>query len=241
MSIPRLTYTPRSQNQRVIGYEVPGEEQPRIYSSANLLAEQEMDELIQAAYRQVFNEQQMLSCYRQPFLESQLRNGQMTVREFIRGLVLSDNFRRLIYDCNNNYRVVQLCIQRLLGRDVYSDREKLAWSIVLATEGLQGLVDALLSTDEYLGQFGDDMVPYQRRRILPQRSLGDFPFARMARYGTGYGAVSAGTTTTVSPPKRSGVLGFGRGTSDPANPMVYLGGALVAFSFLYVVILGGVI
>lgn len=29
-----------------------------------------------------------------------------------------------------------MCIQRVLGRDVYNDREKLAWSIVLATKGL---------------------------------------------------------------------------------------------------------
>lgn len=142
-----------------MGYDILGEEQPRLYSSANLLSGQGMDELIRAAYRQIFNEQQMIVCHAQPFLESQLRNGQITVRDFMRGLILSDNFRRLIYDCNTNYRVVQICIQRLLGREVYGDREKLSWSIVLATQGLQGFADALLASDEYLEQFGDDTVP----------------------------------------------------------------------------------
>ena len=144
MSIPLLEYSPTSQNQRVIGYEIPGEEQPKIYNSENLLSGAEMDELIEAAYRQVFNEQQMLLSNRQRELESQLRGGQITVRDFIRGLVLSEPFRRRNYEVNNNYRFVQMCVQRLLGRDVYLEREKLAWSIVLATSGLQGFVESLL-------------------------------------------------------------------------------------------------
>jgi phycobilisome rod-core linker protein len=100
--------------------------------------------------------------------------------------VLSDTFRQRNYDPNNNYRFVQMCVQRLFGRDVYSDREKIAWSIVLATKGLQGFVDDLLNREEYLANFGYDTVPYQRRRILPQRSQGELPFARMPRYGADY-------------------------------------------------------
>ena len=59
----------------------------------------------------------------------------------------------------------------------------MSWSIVLATKGLQGFVDELLNSDEYLTNFGDSIVPYQRRRILPQRSQGEVTFAHMARYG----------------------------------------------------------
>ncbi|MDZ8052721.1 MAG: phycobilisome rod-core linker polypeptide [Aulosira sp. ZfuVER01] len=186
MSIPRLDYAPLSQNHRVEGFEVPGDEQPRIYTTDNLLAASEMDILILVAYRQVYNEQQMLDSHRQRFLESQLRAGQIMVKDFIRGLVLSDSFRRLTYDSNNNYRFVEICIQRILGRNVYSDREKLSWSIVLATKGLQGFIDDLLNTEEYLSNFGYDTVPYQRRRILPQHAQGELPFARMARYGEDY-------------------------------------------------------
>jgi phycobilisome rod-core linker protein len=186
MSIPLLTYAPISQNHRVNGFEVPGDEHSWVHTTDNLLSATDLDTLIHAAYRQICNEQQMLESHRQRFLESQLRAGQITVRDFIRGLVLSDSFRRLTYDSNNNYRFVELCIQRVLGRNVYSDREKLSWSIVLATKGLQGFVDALVSSDEYLTNFGDSTVPYQRRRTLPQRSLGEVSFAHMARYGTDY-------------------------------------------------------
>jgi len=183
MPIPLLDYSPTSQNHRVVGYEISGEEKPIIYSSQNLLSSTEMDVLIDAAYRQIFNEQQMLSSNRQRELESQLRNGQITVRDFIRGLVLSATFQRRNYEVSNNYRFAQMCVQRLLGRDIYQEQEKLALSIVLATSGSQGLVDQLLDSEEYMSNFGYDIVPYQRRRILPQRDMGELPFARMPRYG----------------------------------------------------------
>ncbi|MFM6403749.1 MAG: phycobilisome rod-core linker polypeptide, partial [Microcystis sp.] len=93
------------------------------------------------------------------------------------------SFRRRNYEVNNNYRFVQMCIQRVLGREVYSEREKIAWSIVLATKGLQGFVNDLLNSAEYLNNFGFDTVPYQRRRILPQRAIGELPIARTPRYG----------------------------------------------------------
>lgn len=186
MPLPLLEYKPSSRNHRVEGFEVPGDEQPRIHTTESLLSASDMDNLIMAAYRQIFNEQQMTVSSRQIVLESQLRARQITVKDFIRGLAVSDVFRSRNYDVNNNYRFVQMCVQRILGRDVYSDREKYSWSILLATQGLQGFIDALLDSEEYLSTFGDHTVPYQRRRILPQRIKGEPPFARMARYGTDY-------------------------------------------------------
>ncbi len=182
MSLPLLAYPLSSQNHRVEGYEVLGDEALMRHNADDAPKGTEIENLIFACYRQVFNEQQVLRHHRQPVLESQLRLKQITVREFIRGLALSDSFRRLNYEVNNNYRFVELCIQRLLGRPVYNEQEKIAWSIVLATQGLRGFVNALLNSDEYLEQFGETVVPYQRRRILPQRSLGNLPFTRTARY-----------------------------------------------------------
>ncbi|MGK7893730.1 MAG: phycobilisome rod-core linker polypeptide [Xenococcus sp. (in: cyanobacteria)] len=188
MTIPLLSYPISTQNQRVAGFEVPGEEQPRIYTTENILSDSEKNDVIWSAYRQIFNEQQLLKSNRQLGLESQLRANQITVREFIRGLLLSPNFRERNYEPNNNYRFAQMCVQRVLGRDVYDEKEKLAWSIVVATKGLEGFVDALLDSEEYLNNFGDDIVPYQRRRIIAQRTEGDLPFARMPRYGADYRA-----------------------------------------------------
>ena len=133
-----------------------------------------MDVLIEAAYRQIFFH--AFASDREPFLESQLRNGQITVRDFIRGLLLSDTYKKSFYNLNSNYRFVEHCVQRVLGRDIYSEREKLAWSIVVATKGVQGFVDELLDSEEYLENFGYDTIPYQRRRVLPGRAEGELPF-----------------------------------------------------------------
>ncbi|MEO0946874.1 MAG: phycobilisome rod-core linker polypeptide [Cyanobacteria bacterium J06641_5] len=184
MAIPLLTYPLSSQNQRVKGFEVPGDEYPWQSTLENWPVGTDLDEVINAAYRQIFNEQQIIVAHRQIGLESQLRNGQIVMRDFIRGLLLSDSFRRLNYEANNNYRFVEICLRRVLGRPAYNRQETLAWSVVLATKGLQGFVDALLSGEEYEENFGDFFIPYQRRRILPQRTLGELPNARMARYGS---------------------------------------------------------
>ena len=174
MAIPLLDYSPSSQNQRVASFEVPGDEQARVYSTDNVLSPTDMDALIEAAYRQIFFH--AFAADRERFLESQLRSGQATVRDFIRGLLLSDTYKRSFYDLNSNYRFVEQTVQRALGRDVYSEREKIAWSIVVATKGSQGFVDDLLNSEEYLTAFGYNIVPYQRRRVLPGRTEGELPF-----------------------------------------------------------------
>ena len=171
MALPLLTYSPSSQNPRVAGYETPGDEQPRVFSTENLLDSTDMDALIEAAYRQIFF--YAFKWDREPFLESQLRNGQITVRDFIRGLILSKTFYSSFYEKNSNYRFVEQCVERVLGRQVYNEREKIAWSIVVATKGIQGFVDELLDSEEYLESFGYDVVPYQRRRVLPGRQEGE--------------------------------------------------------------------
>ncbi len=165
MPIPLLEYAPSSQNSRVRGYEAASDEQSRVFSTDNLLSSGEISDLIEAAYRQIFFH--AFAADREKFLESQLRSGQITVREFIRGLCLSNTFTNSFYNLNSNYRFVEHCVQKVLGRDVYSDAEKIAWSIVIATKGRAGFINDLLSSEEYLENFGDSIVPFHRRRVLP--------------------------------------------------------------------------
>ncbi len=165
MPIPLLEYAPSSQNSRISGYEVGGDEQPRVFSTDNLLSSNQITDLIEAAYRQIFFH--AFAADREKFLESQLRSGQITVRDFIRGLCLSNTFTNSFYNLNSNYRFAEHCVQKLLGRDVYSEAEKIAWSIVIATKGRAGFINDLLNSNEYLENFGDSIVPFQRRRVLP--------------------------------------------------------------------------
>ena len=174
LSIPLLGYAPTSQNERVSGYEIPGDDQPRIFSAENLLSPADTDILIEACYRQIFFH--AFKSDREPFLESQLRSGQITVRDFIRGLLLSETYRNSFYNLNSNYRFVEQTVQRVLGRDTYNEREKIAWSIVIGEKGYNTFIDQLLDSEEYIENFGYDIVPYQRRRILPGRDQGELPF-----------------------------------------------------------------
>lgn len=178
MVLPLLSYQPTSQNQRVSGYEVPGEDTPYTYRLENCSDNSDIEALIWAAYRQVFSEHVILKSSRQTDLESQLKNRSITVRDFIRGLAKSEVYRKLVLDANSNYRVIELSLKRLLGRAPYSQDETIAWSIVIATQGLDGLIDAIVDGDEYDANFGDYTVPYQRRRYK------DRPFNLVTpRYG----------------------------------------------------------
>jgi phycobilisome rod-core linker protein len=173
MAVPLLTYSPSSQNQRVAAFGARNDE-AIIYSTDDLFSPSDLGNLIEAAYRQIFFH--AFKWDREIVLESQLRNRQITARDFIRGLLLSNTFIDSFYNKNSNYRFVEHCVEKVLGRRVYSEREKIAWSAVVMTKGVKGFVDELLNSDEYIENFGENTIPYHRRRILPSRTEGERPF-----------------------------------------------------------------
>ena len=83
--------------------------------------------VIESGYRQIFFH--AFQSDRDVNLESQLRDGQITVRDFVRGLCLSDTFKRSFYGMNSNYKVVRHLVERLLGRKS-NKSEEISWSIV---------------------------------------------------------------------------------------------------------------
>ena len=156
MALPLLATKPITQNARVHNFSVGGDEAPRL--------QVDVDEQIEQAYRQIFFH--AFKVDREPMLEMQLRNGDITVRDFVRGLLLSRKFREGFYRCNSNYRVVEQVVGRVLGREVNGDQERIAWSIVIANQGLEGFVDTLINSAEYIENFGLYTVPFQRSRVL---------------------------------------------------------------------------
>ena len=191
MALPLLDSRPVTNNARVENFLVGSEQtQRRVSALVPLRDAAAFDLVIEQAYRQIFFH--AFKVDRDSVLESQLRNGQITVRDFIRGLLLSDKFRNDFYRCNSNYRVVEQVVGRVLGRPVHGDAERIAWSIVIAEQGLEAFVDALLDSPEYLEAFGSDLVPYQRARVLPGRSVGERPFNQQApRYDAYWREVSS--------------------------------------------------
>ena len=55
MTLSLQTYSPKTQNQRVKNYEVPGDESPRIFTTEGMSSSVDIDNIIWAAYRQIFN------------------------------------------------------------------------------------------------------------------------------------------------------------------------------------------
>ena len=167
MALPLLQYKPSSQNQRVksFGKADLNEDTPYIYRTEDVSTYTDMENIIWASYRQVFSEHEILRFNRQKNLESQVKNGSISVRDFIRGLARSEAFYRLVVSVNNNYRLVEIVLKRLLGRAPYNKQEEIAWSIVIGTKGFDGFVNAIIDSQEYNDSFGENTVPYQRKRM----------------------------------------------------------------------------
>jgi phycobilisome rod-core linker protein len=192
MSLPLLQYKPSSQNHRVSSFGVAdqNENTPYIHRFEDVSSATDIQNIIWAAYRQVFSEHEILQFNRQITLESQLRIGAVSIRDFIRGLAKSEAFYRLVVSVNNNYRLVDITLKRLLGRSAYNREEEIAWSIVIGTKGFNGFVDALIDSEEYTQSFGDNTVPYQRKRLEGR------PYNLVTpRYGVDF-QESAGTVKT---------------------------------------------
>ena len=121
-------------------------------------------EVVRAAYRQVF-ERDIVKGYSQvvsPVEATQVRQGQISMREFIRSLGHSKEYRRQFYGRFVNSRVVELAFRHFLGRGISSREEFTRYFDIVSAKGLNGLVDALVNSMEYARVFGEETVPYLR-------------------------------------------------------------------------------
>jgi len=128
------------------------------------LSGSEKAEVIRAAYRQVF-ERDIVKGYSQvvcPTEASQVSQGQISMREFIRALGRSKEYRRQFYGRFVNSRVVELAFRHFLGRGVSSIEEFRTYFAIVSAQGLDGLVDSLVNGMEYARVFGEETVPYLR-------------------------------------------------------------------------------
>ena len=121
-------------------------------------------EVVRAAYRQVF-ERDIVKGYSQvvcPVEATQVRQGDISMREFIRALGHSKEYRQQFYGRFSNSRAVELAFRHFLGRGISSREEFTRYFDIVSAQGLKGLVDALINTMEYAQVFGEETVPYLR-------------------------------------------------------------------------------
>jgi len=121
-----------------------------------------LDLVIRAAYRQVFGNVQPMESERCISAESRLRQGEITVREFVRQLAKSEFYRSRYFEAVGPHRSVELSFKHLLGRGPSTEAEITAQVAQMATGGFDAAIDQLLDSDEYFAAFGEDTVPYAR-------------------------------------------------------------------------------
>ncbi|HEY9654792.1 MAG TPA: phycobilisome rod-core linker polypeptide, partial [Crinalium sp.] len=125
--------------------------------------------VINAIYCQVMDvfSGQVPQEFRRSELESKLRNGEISVREFVKTLASSDIYRRRFYTPYPNTKVIEFLFRHLLGRAPATQGEIRAYNKILADKGLKAAVEAMVDGAEYARFFGEDVVPYNRFPSLP--------------------------------------------------------------------------
>ena len=145
----------------------------------------EIESAIDASYRHVYGNGHVMDHERSVSLEAELRDGRLTIREFIRGLAKSDFYRKNFYDCCSPQRTIELDFKHLLGRPPQDQGEVSACIQIQASQGHDALVDSLIDSEEYNKAFGDHGVPFMRS-WQSQPGSAQSAFNRTAAVSLGY-------------------------------------------------------
>ncbi|MGK7876397.1 MAG: phycobilisome rod-core linker polypeptide [Xenococcaceae cyanobacterium] len=144
-------------------------EQTKIFKLTDLNDKVAVQNLINAAYRQIFERDLAPFIVQNQFtsLQSKLSNGEITVKEFIEALGCSDLYIKEFYTPFPNTKVIELGTKHFLGRAPLTQQEIQKYNKILASEGIRAFIGAMVSSMEYLQVFGEDVVPYRRFPTLP--------------------------------------------------------------------------
>ncbi|MBD2182296.1 phycobilisome rod-core linker polypeptide [Aerosakkonema funiforme] len=175
------------------------ERRPKFVMKPGLSAK-EKQEVVKAAYRQVF-ERDITRAYSLGIsdLESKVKNGNISMKEFIRRLGKSPLYRKNFFEPYINSRALELAFRHILGRGPSSREEVQKYFAIVSQKGLAGLIDALVDSQEYADYFGEETVPYIRglgqeaqecRNWGPQQDLFNYsaPFRKVPQFITTFAA-----------------------------------------------------
>ena len=124
--------------------------------------EEDLQVVIRAVYKQVLGNAHVLDNQRLTSAESMLRNGEITVRGFVRAVATSDFYKDRFFNNSSSYRFIELNFKHLLGRAPQDQTEISAHVQTYNTAGYDAEIDSYLGSDEYLAAFGENVVPYYR-------------------------------------------------------------------------------
>lgn len=163
----------------------PFEECQRVELRQNWSKNTDIEAVIRSAYRQVFGNQYIMASERVTSAESLLRQGDITVRDFVRALALSDLYREKFFLSGPQNRFIELNFKHLLGRAPYGQDEIQAHGAIYHSQGYEAEINSYFDSVEYQEAFGEDTVPYNRG-YLTQRSQKTVGFPRFFQLYRGY-------------------------------------------------------
>ncbi len=162
LSLPQIYYNTAERRQKFV--MKPG------------LSASEKNEVIKAAYRQIF-ERDITRAYSLSLsdLESKVKNGEISMKEFVRRVGKSPLYRDQFFTPYINSRALELAFKHFLGRAPESREEVQKYFAIVSQGGLPALIDALVDSKEYNDYFGEETVPYKRglgQEAQPARNWG---------------------------------------------------------------------
>lgn len=161
-----------------------------------MATEDDLQAVIRAVYRQVLGNAHVMDSQRLMSAESQLRNSDISVREFVRQVAQSDLYRSLFFETSSPYRFVELNCKHLLGR-APQDQAEISQHVQLYNgKGYAAEIDSYIDSAEYIDSFGENVVPYARGN-RSQVGLKNVDFNRTFALMRGFAANDVGKSAKL--------------------------------------------
>lgn len=176
--------------------------------------------VIRAVYKYVLGNPHIMDSERLVSAESQLADGTLSVRGFVRAVGQSDFYRARNFEQMAPYRFVELNFMHFLGRPPQSQAEISEHIVRCVTDGYAAEIDSYLDSDEYLATFGENAVPCNRG-VNTEAGLSQVTYNRSFAVDRGpaqvsssvkssqVGAAVAQNKTTAVKPSTATVVGSG--------------------------------
>jgi phycocyanin-associated rod linker protein len=201
---------------------------------------EQVEGVIRAVYRQVLGNDYLMKSERLTSAESLLRDGKITVREFVRAVAKSELYKSKFFYNNFQTRLIELNYKHLLGRAPHDESEVIFHLDLYQNEGYDAEIDSYIDSEEYQNAFGSSVVPYFRGFEF-HTGARTTEFSRMFRLYRGYANSSRSqaernnprlarelaknsASSIVSPTQSSGSQAYYRATND-VPPTKALGGS----------------
>ncbi|WP_414565251.1 MULTISPECIES: phycobilisome rod-core linker polypeptide [unclassified Anabaena] len=124
--------------------------------------EEELQLVFRAAYDQIFGRQGIYASQKFTSAEALLRNGRISVQQFVEILAKSEFYKECFFYKNSQVRFIELNYKHLLGRAPY-DQSEIAYHVdMYASRGYDADIESYIYSPEYENSFGTSVVPYYR-------------------------------------------------------------------------------